>query len=359
MIKHHEIYKKDSKGKTRVWYIEQDSDKYRTVAGILGGNLVTSEWTACVGKQGRNDVEQASFEVEAAYTHKLTREYHRNLDDIEAGAHFFKPMLAKEYAGWQGPCFAQVKLDGMRCIATKEGLFSRQGKPILSAPHIHDLLTPLFEEHPNAVLDGEIYNHDLKDDFGQLMSLARQSKPTAEDLAKSENLLQYHVYDLPSHEGVFAKRILELFNLLAAMPVTGGKIQFVETLVTDDKDKLDDFHRKALEAGYEGSMVRLNTPYEQKRSKNLLKRKEFRTEEFPCLTIEEGIGNWSGVAKSVTCQLPDGRTFGAGIKGTRERAADLLNEKHDVVTVRFFEYTPDGVPRFPVVVDFHGTERTD
>jgi hypothetical protein len=28
-------------------------------------------------------------------------------------------------------------------------------------------------------------------------------------------------------------------------------------------------------------------------------------------------------------------------------------------TVRFFEYTPDGVPRFPVVIDFHQNERAD
>ena len=63
----------------------------------------TSEWTSCTGKQGRNDVEQADFEVAAAYKHKLTREYHAALDAIAGGAHFFKPMLAKEYTGWQGP----------------------------------------------------------------------------------------------------------------------------------------------------------------------------------------------------------------------------------------------------------------
>lgn len=361
MITHPEIYKIDSTGKTRVWYLEQIGSQYRTVAGILGGNLVTSEWTICSGKQGRDDIQQADFEVEAAYKHKLTREYHRTLDTIGAGAHFFKPMLAKEYAGWQGPCFVQPKLDGARCIATKDGLFSRQGKPFVSVPHIFEALRPIFEYDPSVVLDGELYNHDLRNDFGQIMSLVRQSKPTADDLARSEQLVQYHIYDMPSHSGVFSDRTYSLRVLRATrLPEAhGNSLQLVKTEFVTDPDQLDDVHANAMADGYEGTMVRLNQPYEQKRSKHLLKRKEFRTEEFEVVSIDEGLGNWSGVAKSVTCRLPDGRTFGAGIKGTRERAAELLGETHKEVTVRFFEYTPDGIPRFPVVIDFHPTGRTD
>ena len=104
-------------------------------------------------------------------------------------------------------------------------------------------------------------------------------------------------------------------------------------------------------------MVRLDEPYEQKRSKYLLKRKEFQSEEFPIVAIEAGLGNWAGVAKKVTCRLPDGRTFGAGIRGTKERAAVLLTETWETATVRYFALTPDGIPRFPVVTAFHNGVR--
>jgi DNA ligase-1 len=354
MTIHPNIYKRDTTGKTRVWAQEIQGAEYRTIAGIQGGNLVTSGWTACVGKQGRSNYEQAEFEVSAAYKNKLTREYHETLEAISDGAHFFKPMLAQTYSGWPGICYAQPKLDGARCIATKDGLFSRQGKPFVSVPHIWQALSHLFRTHPDMVLDGELYNHDLKDDFGQIMSLVRQSKPTAEDLAKSADLIQYHIYDIPS-----ASNFSERLDWMEFIVVEGAwLIKLVPTNRLDTPELADTIHAQYLALGYEGSIYRLDTPYEQKRSKGLLKRKEFVTDEFKVLAIEEGLGNWAGVAKKITCELPDGRTFGAGIKGTRERAAELLNETHSVATIRFFEYTPDGIPRFPVAIDFHGSERT-
>lgn len=332
---------------------------YRTVAGILGGNLVTSQWTACVGKQGRDDEQQADFEIASSYQNKLTRDYHATKSAVAKGSHFFKPMLAQEYKGWQGPCFAQPKLDGARCIATKDGLFSRQGKPFVSVPHIWEALKPIFEYDPSVVLDGELYNHVLKDDFGQIMSLIRQQKPTAEDLAKSADLIQYHIYDLPSHPGIFSDRSHSLQELLTpsrpdrSPGAKGNCFELVRTWKCETAREADLFHLDCMTAGYEGSMVRLNTPYEQKRSKSLLKRKEFKTAEFRLLALNEGIGNWSGVAKSVDLLTDDGKPFSAGIKGTKERAAELLHEKWSWVTLRFFEFTPDGIPRFPVAIDFH------
>lgn len=135
-------------------------------------------------------------------------------------------------------------------------------------------------------------------------------------------------------------------------------IRYVITHDVSTEQEFDDLHGYWLEVGYEGSMWRANEPYEQKRSKHLRKRKEFQDAEFEVVAIEEGLGNWSGMAKRVVCKLPDGREFGAGIKGTMEFAKKLLHEKHKVVTIKFFNYTPDGVPRFPVATKFHGSERT-
>ena len=70
----------------------------------------------------------------------------------------FRPMLAKTYAGNVAfPVIAQPKLDGVRCIARKDGLFSRDGNPITTQPHIEAALAPLFAAEPDLVLDGELW----------------------------------------------------------------------------------------------------------------------------------------------------------------------------------------------------------
>jgi DNA ligase-1 len=263
-------------------------------------------------------------------------------------------MLAKKYETFD-PGFAQPKLDGIRCIARQGGLFTREGQPILGAPHIHENLAPLFLEDPDLILDGELYNHELKDDFNAIVSMVRRKDPDQKHVELSRALVQYHVYDMPSSEAAFASRLDLLRTTLN--PVLDSAVQLVETHHVPDTAQYDALHGCWLEAGYEGSMWRSDAQYEQKRSNTLLKRKEFQDAEYECVSIEEGTGNWAGMAKSVVCRLPDGRTFGAGIKGSQQRAVELLSEKHRIVTVQFFHLTPDGVPRFPVVTKFWGEKR--
>lgn len=160
---------------------------------------------------------------------------------------------------------------------------------------------------------------------------------------------------MPSSDAEFSLRYAELLDIVTASQ--SETIQMVDTQGVEHEAQFDQLHGEWLEAGYEGSMWRANAQYEQKRSKTLLKRKEFQDAEFEVVSIEEGVGNWAGMAKSVICRLPDGRTFGAGIKGSKERAVELLSEQHKVVTVHYFHLTPDGVPRFPVVTKFWGDKR--
>lgn len=356
-----EIFKFDTKGKIRTWRMEQDGARYRTIAGIKKGKLVESDWTVAqptnVGRSNERDgIAQATFEIEAAYENKLTREYHKDIASAGDGAHFFKPMLAQKYEDFE-PGYVQPKLDGIRCIAKFDGLFTREGKPIPGADHIASMLAMLFRDMPDLILDGELYNHDLKDDFNTIVGLVRRAAPDEDQAQRARDLIQYHVYDLPSHPGVFSDRSRVLAGLLDNS-VFKPCIKVVPTFTADSKAGADDLHGWCLTQGYEGSMFRLDKPYEQKRSKTLLKRKEFIDEEFEVVRIEEGQGNWSGVAKRAVCRLKDGREFGAGIKGDKKRAAALLHEVHKVATIKFFAYTPDGIPRFPVAIKFHGNERT-
>ncbi|ARU18286.1 hypothetical protein A9D14_18190 (plasmid) [Croceicoccus marinus] len=320
---------------------------------MVDGTHAVTGWTTAIGKQSRTDRAQALFEIESAYTFHLRREYHENAADIDT-ARFFKPMLAHKYEEF-APGYAQPKLDGIRCIARAEGLFTREGRPINGAPHIHLHLAPLFEADPDLILDGELYNHALKDDFNTIVSMVRRKVPDASHLEKSCELVQFHVYDLPSSPVAFGERMDTVTSLLDNLKAP--TLVPVPTELIDSQQAYDAFHGQWIEQGYEGSMWRSDTVYEQKRTKMLRKRKDFSDEEYPCLEIREGEGNWAGLAKSVICQLPDGRTFGATIRGDKKRAAALLHETHRVVTVRYFHLTPDGIPRFPVVTKFWGEER--
>ena len=100
--------------------------------------------------------------------------------------------------------------------------------------------------------------------------------------------------------------------------------------------------------------------YENKRSKNLLKRKEFITEEFDVIEVLEGSGNWAGYAKHFV--LTDGtETFKSGVRGNQETLKALLEQevKPTWVTCRYFERSVDNIPRFPVVIDWGIGERND
>ena len=94
------------------------------------------------------------------------------------------------------PALLQPKLDGVRCVFTKDGAFSRTGKEFKNVDHIIKTLKPLFKQCPYMKLDGELYNHELKDDFEKIISLVRKTKPTFEHRQEAEKLVQYHIYDV-------------------------------------------------------------------------------------------------------------------------------------------------------------------
>ena len=365
------LYTTDSKGKTRWWKMEQNGSRFRTVSGLLDGKAVESEWTECFPKNvGRANAttaeEQCSAEILSLYTKKLDRKYHTAEDfkaaGSSAGYKFQGPMLATKYESFPGMCYSQPKLDGYRSTAdATAGLLSRQGKP-WRHDHILDALAPVFAAFPGIVLDGELYNHDLKDDFNELGSLIKKDKRTPEQDAKTREVVQYHVYDILSHPGAFIERIHVLREILDELG-DESPVKFVKTDQIGSEDELNELYASYMEDGYEGQMVRLNTLYEGngKRSKGLMKRKEFFDEEYEVIEVHEGKGNWAGHAKAVTFRMPDGRMTEngehpkAGIKGTKEFAKELLTNwrKYEGVTIRSFIKTPAGIPRFGVAYGWH------
>lgn len=363
------LYKIDTKGKTRVWWIEYDEEKYRTHAGILDGKIVVSGWQRPTEKNvGRSNAttvaEQVIVEVDSEYEKKRNQgKYHAELSNAAFGAKFIECMLASKFdpkKHKQYPYFSQPKLDGIRCIVSKAGMQSRQGKPITSCPHIMEALDPFFQAYPDAVLDGELYNHDLRDNFEKIVSLVRKTKPTTADYIEASKLVQYHVYDCVM-DAPFVDRLSFIARHFGTYNSFGDRcypiVQGVTTKDVFDEHDIETMLGHYLEMGYEGQMLRvMNSPYEGKRSKNLIKHKEFQDEEFVIVNIEEGLGNWAGYAKSVEIQLKDGTTQSSGVRGNQEFMEQLLKDKEQYigteVTVRYQNKTTDGKLRFPVVVAF-------
>ncbi|MER8984007.1 hypothetical protein [Mesorhizobium sp. M0843] len=352
MISSNPIYKLDTQGRLRSWRYEVDFGRWRSISGLVDGAQTPTEWTISTARSQPTAEKQAQFEADAEERKKLERQYHRTPEACST-PNFFEPMLAKGYAKGKVKAKAvanQPKLDGIRCVARAEGLFSRQGKPIVSCPHIEEELAPLFVADPDLVLDGELYNHALKADFEQIVSLVRKQEPNP----ATAGVVQYHVYDIPSFEGTFFQRA-PVYN---AMLNDSVHIVPVETRISFNQEMLDKDYEEFLADGYEGQMVRLDAGYEiGKRSAHLLKRKEFQDAEFKIVEVVEGQGNWSGYAKRLTVELPDGRTFGAGIAGNQDFCRKLLNDRTEWVgrqaTIKFFTPTADGIPRFPVATKFH------
>ncbi|RWD47452.1 hypothetical protein [Mesorhizobium sp.] len=358
MISSDTIYKLDTQGRLRSWRYEVDGNRWRSISGLVDGAQTATEWTVCTAKSQETDQAQARFEADAERRKKLERQYHPTPDTCDK-PNFFEPMLAKGYKGKiQFPIASQPKLDGIRCIARAEGLFTRQGKPILSCPHIEAELAPFFVADPDLVLDGELYNHALKADFEQIVSLVRKQEPNP----ATAGVVQYHVYDIPSFDaGFFARSAV-----VSAMLVDCTHLVSVETRMAFNQDMLDADYEEFLGDGYEGQMGRLDADYEiGKRSAHLQKRKEFQDAEFPITAIGEGLGNWSGHAKFVEFMLPgdirleNGDRPRAGIKGTKEFCKKLLEEAEEWVcgkstsTIQFFQLSARGIPRFPVATKFH------
>jgi DNA ligase 1 len=352
------IFKQTKTGATQEWSIEVVDNKYRTHSGQVGGIITTNEWTVCYGKNvGRanatTDSEQAMAEAIAKRTKKLESGYFEDVNNINE-QQYFEPMLAAKWEDYkdkiQYPIFSQPKLDGIRCIVTKDGMFSRNGKPIISAPHIFESMVELFDENPNLIFDGELYADKFANDFNKIVSLVKRTKPTPSDLAECKKVIKYHIYDFPSHDGTFFERFRALYGV--KLPST---CEFVTTHPVENEADVMDLYGKYVEQGYEGQMLRLNGKYENKRSKTLMKHKSFVDEEFTILDIVEGEGNRTGTAGFMRFQTSDGKPFKSNIKGTFEETAEMLKNRNELIgkqaTIKYFNLTPDGIPRFPFVIN--------
>jgi len=266
-----------------------------------------------------------------------------------------KPMLAyklnKSKIDWAEPVYMQPKLDGVRCLFTKDGAFSRTGKQFMNIAHIEKMLKHFFNERPDVILDGELYNHDLRNDFEKIISLVRKQKPTDEDRAEAHKIIQYHVYDYIDFPAITYK---ERLDNLTCSDIYCWSVQYVKTNKVRFYDEAKAFHNLNLKSGYEGSILRTDTPYKHGRSWGLMKFKDFHDAEATIVNYQEGKGKRTGTIGKFIMQDDDGNIFGCP-PGKGYNYTDLkwiLKDIHKYIgqkaTFTYFERTKAGSYRHPL-----------
>ena len=282
-----------------------------------------------------------------------------------------KPMLAYPVSArpidYSKPTFIQPKLDGVRCVIQRESLgntgllfnvvaYSRTGKEWKNIDHILKQLKPFFQKYPNVILDGELYNHDLRDNFEKIISLVRKTKPTDEDRLEASELTQFHCYDIIDETKTFEERnefIQEHFGEFASKSINMRKcIKVVDTHVVFREDDAKVYHARNLNKGYEGSIVRTNDTYHCNRSHNLRKFKDFHDAEARLLCWVEGKGKRKGTVGKFMAVDDDGNEFGMPVMGKFKYLQENFRKMRGWVgrraTFTYFERTKANSYRHPL-----------
>lgn len=389
------LYKRDKKGKLMEWNIWHDGVSYTTSSGYVGGAITETLPTFVeqknIGKANETSLEQQVLnEVASKVQYQIDHGYSY---DIPTEEKRFEVSLADKYPDRQErgkldfPYIVEPKLDGcrawMKLVDGQIVMKSRSHKEIVSCPHIkeNEFVKKFFETYPDAILDGELYNHDLKNDFNKIVSLVKKTKPKPEDLEESAKLVQYHCFDsyYPSEpQLLYTERKTRLLNILQQNNWVGhhfddvnkdsfylvgvgwvhhfiGGWKLESSYEVDNETLVEHYIKSAVNRGYEGIMLKKDVPYFFGRSFNMLKYKKFKDAEYRIVDFEEGKGNLKGIAAAVICETDNGEQFKAGVTGTQDYARNLYENRNEYVgklaTIKYQELTPikdgkGGVPRF-------------
>ena len=265
----------------------------------------------------------------------------------------FKPMLAHKFdnkrVDWSQPVYIQPKLDGIRCVMKADGCYSRNGKKFMNVQHLYTkTIKELFKVNPLLVLDGELYNHDFKDNFEQIISMVRKTKPTDEARAESAENVQFHCYDIVDTTKTFKERN----NFILQNVPRNHCIHHVDTTQIHSQEVAKDHHDINLSLGYEGSIIRTNDVYKCGRSWNLRKFKDFHDTEATIVGFVEGKGKRKGTIGKFIAEDKDGVMFGMPVMDKFKYLQDNFKAMQGWIgktaTFTYFEKTKAGSYRHPL-----------
>ena len=269
-----------------------------------------------------------------------------------------KPMLAykigKKEVDYNEKVFIQPKLDGVRCVITKDGCYTRAGNQWMNVAHIEMRLKKFFEVFPDVILDGELYNHELRDNFEKIISLVKKKTPTREDRWEAFELVEFHVYDYIS-DASYESRYFDLNHWFGSTGTYKDEsVVLSDNFAIKNHDEALLKHSFNLSLGYEGSILRLNGGYECKRSYNLQKFKDFHDKEATIVGYVEGKGKRLGTLGKFLMRDDEGIEFGCppGKGFNYKQLTNILNSINSYIgkraTFTYFERTKAMSYRHPM-----------
>lgn len=387
---------KDNKGKTRVveisyeWDDAQHGFVIRRKTYQYGGKVtVQPEIWIYKGKVKRTVSEQARLEYNShlkKYTdkgYKLLPSSIKINDAVAVEAFveehlgngvtdsngFKKHMLAKQADKVATSVFDKIKywygsrkIDGVRCsFYWKDGevrTASRGGGDYDASTSFmrhNPKLIQFFEEHPDIVLDGELYKHGKS--LQQISGAARLEKDTA-----GMDWLEYYIYDVMDSTKTFEERLDILHDITDELNLgfnperewDDGELKFQivpqETVV--GWANIQKLHDKYVGEGFEGIVIRDPSKVYNfgGRTNAMIKVKMYKDAEFEIVGYSEGLRPEDMV---FVCKTKEGKEFEAKPMGPRELKWEYLDRMDEIIgkmaTVKYFYLSDEGCPLQPVL----------
>lgn len=349
------------------FFIERITGQY------LGVQTKQPVLTIDKGKAKRSILEQAELQFKSIINKYLDKGYKKISDltktsfyDISESemntlvpsvktdaSGFLKPMLAKDSNKCQTSILnkrllCSRKLNGVRCLIQKGEeeihAISRGGKEYqVPTTLIRKELEEFFENHPAVILDGELYRHGHH--LQELSGIAR-----LKDWEDRCETLEYWIYDVADSTKTFEER-LEILKELEELFSDSIKIKVLEHVETNSFKEIQELHNKWVSEGYEGLVARKPTSTYQfgKRGSDMIKVKEYMEQEFKIIDYKDGLRDEDFC---FILETEDNKPFAAKPIGNRELKDQYMNDIDNIIgkfgTVKFFEWSKDGVPQQPI-----------
>ncbi|KAI9025773.1 hypothetical protein CLU79DRAFT_717642 [Phycomyces nitens] len=211
----------------------------------------------------------------------------------------YEPNLWEQTSSKSPEWYGSRKLDGVRCITfvqkTSTGhkihFFSRTGKPFNSLEKVEAAIRRRLEpEHPSFVLDGEVCVYRTDDpnleDFlaavGQIRTRNQSMENPVYQLFDIIDITEFKIGDgtIPFHKRQ------EQLKKFAGKPQKN--LAIIEQIKLETFDDFQDLYAHSVNSGWEGLILRKDVPYQGRRSRNMLKVKEWEDDEYVIKNIETG-----------------------------------------------------------------------
>lgn len=353
------LYSKTATDAINVWSCWIEGYYVHVKWGQLGGALQEANYVCAPKNVGRANAttaeQQARLEAISKWKKQVKKKYFMS-EEAAQGTLNLKPMLAKDFKKVKKvkfPADVQPKLDGVRCITywkERQLIMQSRGGDPYNVPHIHAQLEDALKNQ-DLVLDGELYVHESI----SLQTITSWVKRLQPDTAR----LHYVLYDITDQRGQLDEWERRRDKLQAWFNAHQDKldecVELLETHEVANADEVKKWHDHFVHGGYEGAIVRVREERYRfgYRSSGLLKFKQFQDAEFLIMGYTNGKGKFSEFP-IFRCLTDEGKEFDCMPMGTDEERRKMLIDAPNLIgkhlTVRFFDWTDDRVPHFPVGV---------